>query len=431
MLLTLEPLPAHEGDCLLLHWGTVADPKLAVIDGGPTSVYDDHLRPRLETIRANRNLAQLPIELVLVSHVDNDHIVGIRKLFAALKKEIDDNVGLANRHFSVKRLWHNTFNDVLGDGIDKYYQTLTASVQASVGGQPNPALVGGLAAEIKKQDPGAADAEETARDIALILAGHADGRKLRDSHNFLFDKHQIAALNAPFQKNNKPTLLTAEMTPAPKTLNGLDFRIVGPMDAEIQKLQQDFDKYIQKNGLGEASLLAAYSDTSITNLSSIVALAGIGTKRILLTGDARGDKTLAGLVQAGLLGNNAPMNVDILKGPHHGSDRNVKQDYFDRIVANWYVFSGNGVNGNPERDTLKWLTDSRGQNAVYDIVLTYPIAEIDENRKLDRQKKHKPWNHATDSLETFFQERAQAGFTFRLHEGPPIKIELGDEKIQW
>ena len=431
MLFTLEPLQAHEGDCMLLHWGTIAEPKLAVIDGGPTTVYEDHLRPRLEEIRINRQLARLPIDLVMVSHVDLDHIVGIRKLFAALKREIDDNVGAANRHFSVKRLWHNTFNDILDDSIDKYYQTLTASLQASVGGQPNPDLVNALAAEIKNQDPAASDAEDAARDIALILAGHADGRKLRDSFGFLFDNQQIAALNAPFQKNGKPTLLTAEMTPTPKAVSGLEFRIVGPMEAEITKLQKDFDKFIDDNGLVEASLLAAYSDRSVANLSSIVTLAGFGTKQILLTGDARGDKTLAGMTQAGLFDNNGQIHVDILKGPHHGSDRNVKQEYFDQIVADTYVFSGDGVHGNPERDTLKWLTDSRGKNAVYDIVLTYPIDKIDKNRKLDRQKKNQPWNHATDSLETFFEEREQAQFKFHLHEGPPIKVELGDEKIQW
>src|SRR5687767_1910909 len=135
MLLTLEPLQAHEGDCLLLHWGTVANPHLAVIDGGPTSVYEDHLRPRLEEIRANRNLARLAIDLVMVSHVDNDHVVGIMKFFRTLKAEIDNQVGAGSRHFSVKRLWHNTFNDILGDSIDRYYQTLTASLQASVGGK--------------------------------------------------------------------------------------------------------------------------------------------------------------------------------------------------------------------------------------------------------------------------------------------------------
>jgi hypothetical protein len=51
MVFTLEPLRAQEGDCLLLHFGTAKDPKLAVIDGGPGRVYEDFLEPRLEEIR--------------------------------------------------------------------------------------------------------------------------------------------------------------------------------------------------------------------------------------------------------------------------------------------------------------------------------------------------------------------------------------------
>src|SRR5438552_5517604 len=145
MLFTLEPLQAAEGDCLLLHWGTVAQPKIAVIDGGPSTIWENSLLPRLEEILANRTLDQLAIELVMVSHVDNDHIVGVKKLFRRLKTEIDHALPANQRHFAVKRLWHNTFNDVLDDAIDTYYQTLTAGLQASVGGAPNPALEASLA----------------------------------------------------------------------------------------------------------------------------------------------------------------------------------------------------------------------------------------------------------------------------------------------
>jgi hypothetical protein len=41
------------------------------------------------------------------------------------------------------------------------------------------------------------------------------------------------------------------------------------------------------------------------------------------------------------------MHVDILKGPHHGSNRNVERIFFKRITADHYVFSGNGEHGNP------------------------------------------------------------------------------------
>jgi hypothetical protein len=430
MLLTLEPLQALEGDCLLLHWGTVADPRLAVIDGGPGNVYENALRPRLETIRANRGIARLPIDLVMVSHVDNDHVVGIKKLFAQLKREIDDNVGTASRHFTVKRLWHNTFNDILGDAIDKFYKTLTASVEASVGGKPNPVLVEKLTKAFKKKNPAAAKADEAAFDIALVLAGHGETRELRDSFEFLFAQNQIATLNAPFKKNGEATLITTEMTPQAAEINGLKFKVAGPMQPEIDKLQSDFDTFITNKGLVEASLLAAYSDDSIPNLSSIVTLLELGGKRIFLTGDARGDKTIKGLTAAGLL-SNGPLKVDILKAPHHRSDRNVKQDYFEKIIADTYIFSADGKNGNPDRDTFTFLSAARGKTAKYDIVLTYPIDEIDEKRKEHALQHGQPFTHANHSLEVFFAKCKQDGFNFNVHEGPAVPIDLGDEPMPW
>src|SRR5262249_13340950 len=146
--------------------------------------------------------------------------------------------------------------------------------------------------------------------------------------------------------------------------------------------------------------------------------------------DARGDNILNGLTAAGLL-NHAPLTVDILKVPHHGSDRNIESDFFEHIIADVYVFSGDGKHGNPERDTLTWLTSARGKSAVYDIMLTYPVAVIDQKREADAAKHKKLWNKATDSLEAFFEKRAQNGFKFRVHEGAPVKIDLGNERMPW
>ena len=63
-------------------------------------------------------------------------------------------------------------------------------------------------------------------------------------------------------------------------------------------------------------------DKSVFNLSSIVVLADSGGRRMLLTGDARGDHVLDGIEAAGLFKDDR-LHVDLLKLPHHGSDRNV------------------------------------------------------------------------------------------------------------
>jgi len=90
MPLQLEALPALYGDALLLHYGTKAKPGLIMIDGGPKTVYKNSLRPRLIEIKKSRSPNDpLPVRLVMVSHIDEDHIMGI----IDLANELDDAAG--------------------------------------------------------------------------------------------------------------------------------------------------------------------------------------------------------------------------------------------------------------------------------------------------------------------------------------------------
>ena len=76
------------------------------------------------------------------------------------------------------------------------------------------------------------------------------------------------------------------------------------------------------------------------------------------------------------------MHVDLLKVPHHGSSNNLEADFFRRVTADHYVFSGDGEHGNPERESFEMLLEARGKNP-FTIHLTYPVDEIDKGRKLD------------------------------------------------
>ena len=60
--------------------------------------------------------------------------------------------------------------------------------------------------------------------------------------------------------------------------------------------------------------------------------------------------------------------------------------FFRRVTADHYVFSGNGEHGNPERETLEMLLDERGEED-FTIHLTYPIEEIDVERKKTWEKE--------------------------------------------
>jgi len=229
---------------------------------------------------------------------------------------------------------------------------------------------------------------------------------------------------------------------------GLKFTVVGPMQPELAALHQKHIEWLadlKKKGKSPPAALAAYIDKSVPNLSSLVVLAEFGGKRMLLTGDARGDKILEGLQLVGLLGpgKKSTMEIDLLKVPHHGSSNNLDDDFFERIIAQHYVFSGNGEHGNPEREAMEMLLQARG-NADYAIHLTYPIKEIDINRKENwnkeqtKEKKRKTknpqqdvrpnWSPKKHSLTAFLKEQKDfAKKVSIVEEGKPHVIDLLDK----
>ena len=162
-------------------------------------------------------------------------------------------------------------------------------------------------------------------------------------------------------------------------IDDLKMTIVGPARNELESLQAKFDaenpNISSMTASQRRSALAAFTDNSIANLASIVVLAEQHGKTMLLTGDARGDKILEGLTGVGLLDADGKISVDILKVPHHGSDRNVSTEFFRKVKAKHYVFSGDGAHGNPDTATLEMVATARGRSR-YKLWFTHKLRHI-------------------------------------------------------
>lgn len=405
MLFSLDLIRARKGDCLILHYGSEDDPRLIMIDGGPKGVYTPHLRPRLEQIRAARGVAEkesLGVDLLMVSHVDDDHIQGILDLTKELTAA---KMEKKPQFLQVFSFWHNSFDNMIG-GTPK---ELTANFKSQFGAASTEGeLPEDLTLDVEDED------EETIVSSIKVLASIEQGSRLRSD---------AMKLEMPFHPEMEGELILAEENGQAVEIGpGLKFTVVGPMKPELQKLHKKHQQWLielKEKGKSPPDALASYVDKSVPNLSSIVVLAEADDKRMLLTGDARGDKILEGLELVGLLEKGGQMNVDVLKVPHHGSSNNLDNDFFERITADHYVFSGDGEHGNPERETLEMLLNARG-DADYAIHLTYPIDEIDIGRKADWEKEQnkekkkqeknpakkvrEDWSPAEHSLQALFDE---------------------------
>lgn len=436
MIFSLDVQRARKGDCFLLHFGTKDEPGLVLVDGGPKSVYQPYLKPRLKKIKAARDHDEqepLLMDLLMVSHVDDDHIQGILDL---TKEEILAKKAHRPQLLNVLSFWHNSFDEI----IDHESEDLTTSMKKQFG---EAAVSGGgdlPDAERLEVEEESSEHPEVVGSSLKVLASIEQGFRLRQD-----------AEGLGFRRNPEfggRLIIAHEKGKGIDIARGLIFTVVGPMAPELKALQKKHLEWLEdlkKEGKSLPKALAAYVDASVANLSTIVVLAELGGKRMLLTGDARGDKILKGLQLTGLLGpsEDSTMHVDLLKVPHHGSANNLDHDFFERITASHYVFSGNGEHGNPEREAMEMLWGARG-DADCTIHITYPIREIDverekdwnkeQNKEKSRQEKNpekevRPdWSPTKHSLTAFFADHEDFAKKISIVEdGKPHVINLLDE----
>jgi len=361
-MITFEALNAKHGDSILLRYDDGGEQRLWVIDGGPGGVFKDSLWPRLEELKGDEEA--LRVDVAMVSHIDDDHINGMLQLSRSLVKAKDKG---KIPPLDIRRFWHNGFREIVGGS------------EAAIAPVAKEAA---LAAA--KDDLAAIAAKFGIHSHAgqLVLASVGQGVDL------LAD---IGALGVPHNDPFNAVIV------APQTLNleGASITFLGPLKNRLDALKQQWaDATTEGDVTRLVSLFNEDRDESVPNLSSISMLVEIEKRKILLTGDARGDDMVSGWEAAGR-DPKEPFPIDILKMPHHGSDRNLTEEFLKLFLADHYVISADGKHSNPDIGTLTGMTDVLG-NRAYTIHLT--------NRTPAMKK-------ALDALE---KERKKSGRRFKV-----------------
>jgi hypothetical protein len=311
-MLQLELLPAGPGDCIWLEYGDPGRTHIILMDGGVKDTFEP-LEQRIGQALKEREASKLHIDLLVVTHIDNDHIDGILKLLDQTQHEID-------------------FGDIWFNGNCQLVN-LPPSPEDKRGD-----LLGNLE-EIPRPD----------------LLGLKEGDQL----SVLLSSHQL-----PW---NRAFLGAAAMVPIQGKLaswdcdGGLNLTLLGPPLLRLRKLAEKWKQVIQGEPEEERPDLLGRRDTwppvwreelstdnSVANGSSIVLLAEYGGRSLLLTGDAYAEDIEAALTRLQVERNQAgtPSPLTALKLPHHGSARNISKNLLERVKCDQYLISTDG-SGNP------------------------------------------------------------------------------------
>jgi len=365
----VEVFQSDKGDCLLL---TSSDGKRVLVDGGMSSSFDTHVAPALGTIAA----AGGKIDVVYVSHIDQDHIAGILKMSDDLIawRIFDFQSQSGNTHAkkpgaprppNFEQVWNNAFHEQVGDNAGPIEDMLAARARALT--------------LIPKEF-----AREAAEEHNAIA--HSTGEAIRLSRRL--GKRQ---LNVPVNPEFNNGLMFVTDPPDPIAVGNLQFTVIGPFASELKNLRDDWNKWLEtqkaqdqlarirrKNEEDEDNLPAAALQgalgvlisqaaqlgnrkaVTLPNLASLMFhLEDAAGATVLLTGDGHWEDILAGLEFAGKLDASGRRHVNVLKVQHHGSEHNWHHDFAKRITADNYIFCGNGAHKNPDLDVLQSLLDSR------------------------------------------------------------------------
>jgi len=374
----LTAFQSAKGDCLLMETDDGAHRML--IDGGMRDSYTAHVAPALGKLRDARK----KIDVIYVSHIDQDHIAGVLRLLDdEAEWRIHEHL-IANgnpghrapkspRPPEISQIWHNSFHDQIGKNAGPIEDMLAATAEI-LSGADHPVL-----REITEHRRGLATSIPEAMRVS---------HRVRDGQ-----------LGIPLNPQFGGKLMLAQDSPTAIILGSIKLSLIGPFEKDLDELRkkwitwlranQDRVKTIRRearadedaladsglsqlfgpmesvaNALGASELalvkeLGNRKNVTTPNLASLMFMAFDAKHTVLLTGDGHWEDILAGLEHHGAFDVGDKLHVTVLKVQHHGSEHNIKRDFCDRVSADNYVFCGNGEHENPDLDVIQEIFDRR------------------------------------------------------------------------
>ncbi len=311
----IEMLPARHGDCLWIEYGDDTRTNRILIDGGPVSTFET-LAKRIDQVPSGER----GMELVMLTHVDADHVEGLVRLFA--EKPL---------LFAVRKVWFNGWRQM------KKSHNLLGPTQGEF---LSALLVDRLNASAWDMDAPPWFVPAAGKLPCVTLEGGMQLTLLSPNAS------KLKAMAGEWEKKVKQDRIQP-----------------GDLDAAWALLATR-KKFLPKNGLlGTAPNLDNILkrqfkiDQAKANGSSIAVLAEYGAephvKRALLLADAHPDVVTASLKRLCTERGIQRLKVDAVKVAHHGSKANTSEALLKLVDSPAYLISTNGDQfDHPDKECL-------------------------------------------------------------------------------
>jgi beta-lactamase superfamily II metal-dependent hydrolase len=322
--MTIKFLKAFKGDSILLSF--IDDKNIErniLIDGGTGSTYYENksrkngdLYHLIETIKTNEQ----KIDLLILTHIDDDHIGGILRWFSKDKTAFN----------LIDKVWFNS-----GKIISEYLK-------------------------VKENEELEVELDNFEDEFTSV----PQAKKFEDYliENNIWDKRIILKGNI-------------------EEVNGVKIQILSPTNEKLEKLLSEFKKpkydyftvgnesdwniplkeFITEENSNEYKF---DEDDSIPNGSSIAFILTLNEKKYIFLGDSHPTDILESLKENYSKEN--PIIVEFLKVSHHGSSRNTSKELLEIIKTNNYIISTDGTSHNlPNKRTFARIVNKNPNATIH------------------------------------------------------------------
>lgn len=316
-------LKAFNGDSILISFLENETPRNILIDGGIGDTYKSASNVKGELFKAIKKIREDKqfIDLLVLTHFDDDHIGGILRWLNKDKEAVS----------LIKKVWFNS-----GKEIAKKFK----------------------------------NAEN--QDLDIEVVDGANDFYTSPSQGIKFEKYLRD--NRLWEGKIIEQGLTCD-------LFGLKFKILSPNDDKLDKLLRLYEKqkdYFTSGGeydfqtslkefIDEESQsgFKFQEDNSIANGSSIAFIMEYENKNFLFLADAHPSVVVEGLNKFGY-NKDSPLNAELVKVSHHGSMYNTSKELLEIVKTNKYLFSSNATkHGLPNKRTIARIIKDNPDAFIY------------------------------------------------------------------
>jgi len=307
-----------------------------LIDGGWTYTYDKDIKPIVKNIRKNNQ----KLDLVILTHYDNDHIMGLYKLLVEENKKGSDTI--------IKEVWFNAFEKAVFEPLNK----------------ENEAKQSGA----KKQ-----------KQFEEVI------KKIKE-HIRYRDHISIEQIKEPIERDDI-VVLSPYTDKSYKSTKEITITLLSPNDEKLKELKEEYDNEMKKSGakqedwnksIKELVANPEYLDEEEANGSSIAFILDYKRKKFLFLGDAHIDLIADSLTALGYSKEN-PLEVEFIKLSHHGSKGNINNDFLSLVKSREFIILANSktTHKHPDKETMvKIINQYRGIFSSIEFIFTYETKEI-------------------------------------------------------